>query len=41
MRNYEVPQSHLHICSWNLESVRDLLKEFEEPGYSPHTCDIT
>ena len=36
MGNYEVPQCHLPVCFWNLESERGLLKEFEEAVSS--TC---
>lgn len=36
MGNYEVPQCHLHTYSWNLETVRGLVKEFEEPVSSTY-----
>lgn len=36
MGNYEVSRCHLHVCLWNLESERGLLKEFEEAVSS--TC---
>lgn len=36
MRSYEVPQCYLHMGSWEVESVRGLLKEFKEPGSPTH-----